>query len=866
MSDYRKIKDAELVRMTLDGDGDAYGELVHRYQGTVYSIAYRMVRRHDIAEDIAQDAFVDGFIGLSRLSDPEKFAPWIFGFSKRKALHHLSRAPIYADLDEVADFILSDAPTPEECSIQKERALAVQNALSRLSDKNRTVAILFYFDGKSIAEIASILSLPVGTVKSRLYEARAKLKGELADMDMEERTNMPSPDFVKTVREKIQKLALYYRQNGLDEGYQKMYDAAERYISNQPDSKTKYSALAELYQEKYNHSKDGELKSKLFRAAEAGEDGDLLYELYEDDILNRGNNYEEWLTVLDEEALPKLRQLHNDAGMGRLHFWRGAANSCLSRLEEAHSDFVKAEQYLSRTPRDIYHTLAVSAQKVYHKMTQNADDPLAGFYVTAESYRKDRSKMCFGCQPGFGVSSVMYEKHRMDYINYFVSRCNNIFFDTAMAEGETLTDKDGSSTLTVISYGEPISVAAGHFERSMHLFYSEPAAYDAHIWYAEGVGLLKVIFSNGYIPEGEIYELYEVEIKGGDGYFPLAVGNRWCYRMPDLPGFFYQCFENEVIWSDGITANVSTIHLVSFKKGFAAEEEAGSDYYISKCEKACESDQPEEAIGYLQRAVQENSNQNAALAALGGIEYLTRYLEGKKKGYRFCPSSYNASYLIGTDGKVRYLESGAYSFGPYRWGSRFEENRIYGVKPFRYLQGTLNRIWDEKWVPGYSEQVKTDFWDVHLEVSDGGAISVPCGSFAESVKVTLRVDENSMKPGDYFYNHTTAGIKEFWFVRGVGIVRFDYTWGEVLRSSSVLSKYENPAGVDSFLPLSLGCGWEYDEVNLTGEGYCAKRIVKVACGRDEKYMIHDMQEFHYKGTEEEYEAFKQRLKAEGDRP
>lgn len=193
VSEYGKKRDAELVRMTLDGDADAYGELVCRYQNTVYAIAYRITGRHEIAEDIAQDAFVDGFVGLSRLSDPEKFAPWMFGFAKRKALHQMSRTKFHEDIDEIADFIPSDAASPEECSIQKERTMAVRSALSHLSEKNRRVATLFYFDGRSVAEIASALNLPTGTVKSRLYETRVKLKGELADMYMEENTHQLSP-------------------------------------------------------------------------------------------------------------------------------------------------------------------------------------------------------------------------------------------------------------------------------------------------------------------------------------------------------------------------------------------------------------------------------------------------------------------------------------------------------------------------------------------------------------------------------------------------------------------------------------------------------------------------------------------------
>lgn len=87
-------------------------------------------------------------------------------------------------------------------------------------------------------------------------------------------------------------------------------------------------------------------------------------------------------------------------------------------MEEALSDFIRAESLLRGTPHDLYHTLTVSAQMVYEKMTRYANDPLAGFMVTAESYRKEGTKLRFGGQPGFSTTSVMFEKHKMDAINY----------------------------------------------------------------------------------------------------------------------------------------------------------------------------------------------------------------------------------------------------------------------------------------------------------------------------------------------------------------------------------------------------------------------------------------------------------------
>ena len=164
-------------------------------------------------------------------------------------------------------------------------------------------------------------------------------------------------------------------------------------------------------------------------------------------------------------------------------------------------------------------------------------------------------------------------------------------------------------------------------------------------------------------------------------------------------------------------------------------------------------------------------------------------------------------------------------------------------------------MYNEKWVPGYREAKEYDGADVTIEVSDGGSVTTSAGTFDDCIKVTLDCELKD-KPHDryYFdnYQYTWCGKKEFYYAKGVGLVKFDYTWGDVLDASAELVRYANPTCDASYMPLTLGCEWEYDEITLRGEGYRAKRIVKVACGRDESFMVHDEQEFVYLGTEEEY--------------
>ena len=240
MKSYGKATDAELVACALRGDGDAYGQLVSRYKRMVYSTAYDIVSERFCAEDISQDTFIDAFLQLEKLGEPAKFGPWLRGIARRKALHWVTRRRTWLDFDELPYALPARDTLPEVACVSRERDGEVRRALQALSCKNRSVAELFYFGELPVAEIARRLCLPEGTVKSRLYEARNKLKGELDYMNEDSRPL--SSDFEADIREKIEELKKYY---SLGEEFDKAYGQAEQLINRLPESDVKSSALTE---------------------------------------------------------------------------------------------------------------------------------------------------------------------------------------------------------------------------------------------------------------------------------------------------------------------------------------------------------------------------------------------------------------------------------------------------------------------------------------------------------------------------------------------------------------------------------------------------------------------------------------------
>ena len=850
MKTYGHFTDEELVAQTLQGDNDAYCELVRRSKDMVYGTARSIVGDSTIAEDIAQDTFVDGYVQLSRLKEPAKFAFWIYGIAKRKALHWISRRRIHEPLENLAETLSSENASPEDWLIQEERKAAIRKAVTRLSDKNRQVAALFYFENMSIAQIACALSLSEGTVKSRLHEARAKLKGELINMN---------PEFEKKIKEKIRELSLYYRVKGKESSdYTRTYKEAEHMIIKLSDSAHKQSALATLYA----YESDKHVQAKV--AARIGGNGRVLARLYMNEIWkDEKDNYLRWIERIDSEALPEMEQLHSLDGKGSLLFWRGAANIHLKNIETARMDWEQAEQLCQED--NIQHAMARSALRTLAVNEQYVHDPYNALRISAESWISHGTK--FAINWGSYISTgypVMEQRHRMSNIFGWCSGLDGILFDTAMETNRPYPGKNGVAQLTRESDTESVTVPAGAFPNCMLVHFSDPTNYDAYMWYAPGIGLVKAKFTD--LSVEEVYELVSYDIKGGEGYLPLSKGNRWQYQKTDMPNYLYQYLETEIDWTDGKTANVITVDTVNFKKDYLTGYQLDSDIYMEKAAQLCSQWKLEASINMLKKAVRENSSHQSVQGALNGISFLTRMSNYQQKGYRFCPSHSGLSFLSRQNNRMLFEEARLYDLTPYRFGTRHEENRIFGAKPFRYLQILLGCVWDEQWVPGYTKILDRTFGEpipCNLSVEEGGKVSVPAGDFEGCIKVTVSVEKPGLGEHEYFFSHIWCGTKEFWFAPGVGLVKFDFTWGTDLSSSCELTTYDLPAAdPDSYLPVCIGNHWEYDEVNLTEEGYRAKRIMSVVGGMNGQYLLADNQEFLYLGTEMAYESFKKRL-AEG---
>jgi RNA polymerase sigma-70 factor, ECF subfamily len=177
-----------LIEKARNGDRTAYGELVRQHHQGVINVVYRMCGDEQLAEDAAQDAFIQAWLNLAKFQTGTSLRNWLYRIAVNAAIDSLRSAP-KTPFDEFENLSLPDPQAgPESALLQKERTQAVQQAISSLPEASRAVLVLREYGDLSYQEIAAALDIPLGTVMSRLNYARDKLKQTLPQrlMDTEQ--------------------------------------------------------------------------------------------------------------------------------------------------------------------------------------------------------------------------------------------------------------------------------------------------------------------------------------------------------------------------------------------------------------------------------------------------------------------------------------------------------------------------------------------------------------------------------------------------------------------------------------------------------------------------------------------------------
>jgi RNA polymerase sigma factor (sigma-70 family) len=171
----------KLIEKIKNGDAAACETLVKRYQDMAMAYAHSLTGNRQTAEDVAQEAFIQAFVDIDRLKNPNAFRAWLkrIIFTKWNR-HRRQKLPPMVSFEEDQDFV--DARLPVDPIEDEERRQQALRLVDALPGKERTVVSLFYLSGYRMKEIGELLSIPISTVKSRLYTARLKLQDQYRDL------------------------------------------------------------------------------------------------------------------------------------------------------------------------------------------------------------------------------------------------------------------------------------------------------------------------------------------------------------------------------------------------------------------------------------------------------------------------------------------------------------------------------------------------------------------------------------------------------------------------------------------------------------------------------------------------------------
>jgi RNA polymerase sigma-70 factor (ECF subfamily) len=194
-AEYTALSDQEVVAHAREGREPAYRELIRRYERPVFSLIFRMVRDRELAEDLTQETFVKALNAVESYRPEFKFSSWIFKIANNAAIDHLRRRELQTlSLEGAPNAVTPEAieatalqlrdrlESPLEELEARELGGQIESAIARLRPEYRSCILLRHVEGRAYEEIAEILDLPLGTVKTYIHRARNELRASLAHL------------------------------------------------------------------------------------------------------------------------------------------------------------------------------------------------------------------------------------------------------------------------------------------------------------------------------------------------------------------------------------------------------------------------------------------------------------------------------------------------------------------------------------------------------------------------------------------------------------------------------------------------------------------------------------------------------------
>ncbi|MCF6182197.1 RNA polymerase sigma factor [Lutibacter sp.] len=177
--------DEYYIEQTLNGNVNYYAFLVERYQQMVFTLTIRIVKNREVAEEISQDVFVKAYENLERFKGESKFSTWIYKIAYYASLDTIKRNKRqlnFENIETINEINFEKVQDALQSLQDKERKIIINNALFKLSEDERVILTLFYFEEMSIKEISKVVNLSLDNIKIKLFRSRKKLASILKNV------------------------------------------------------------------------------------------------------------------------------------------------------------------------------------------------------------------------------------------------------------------------------------------------------------------------------------------------------------------------------------------------------------------------------------------------------------------------------------------------------------------------------------------------------------------------------------------------------------------------------------------------------------------------------------------------------------
>ncbi|MBQ3489706.1 MAG: sigma-70 family RNA polymerase sigma factor [Clostridia bacterium] len=547
----------EIEKMLFDGTDDDFRRIVDSYQLLLYSVVYATSAKAD-ADDIVQETFIYAYYHWGMLRDRKKLSSWLCAIAKNKASHAIRTSEKTVSLENLTDRI--SVSSPEASFMRREERTEIREKLAVLSEKYRETVMLYYFAGKSIPEISSLLEIPKGTVKFRLHEGRKQLKKELLSMAEAEKKPEEGKKLWENIESEIHRARQAFEACRKGESNAICELLIEQFKDMEPAMLSEEAILAmiRVYNQKFHsnmyaepYEKNMIYLEKCVELAEKSKDKAIRAEycaLYANALTNIGKRTEAFAYY--KKAFLLAEKQKNTSQIALFAFWLGTAylNKNIPDLAGAKAYFekgvsLKNKLWKSDRGKCIY-TLVYSAFTALDR----AKNPkkLIGFHASEPCIIKTEKGLHLQEQPGFfgGNYSRFCTPDIFTHIAHIRPFLSNGIREGFSFEKDIFSNGKSSvrSRYEIISMHTCVQTPAGTFEDCLHIRYTDGTDGSCNpkrngvrdLFYAPNTGLVQMHFKaiGNLEYTVKLTEYSVIPVKNGDLcdlYLPLNIGNIWYY-------------------------------------------------------------------------------------------------------------------------------------------------------------------------------------------------------------------------------------------------------------------------------------------------------------------------------------------------